>query len=81
MKGLLTKDEFVDFLRELKGFKSVSQFARESDVTPQFMGKVLDGSYNPGSNLADVHGYEMVVMYRKKITQRGNDNDRQRKTG
>lgn len=69
--GLLTKDEFVKLLLELKGWKSVSQFARESDVTPQFMGEVLKGNCNPGGNVANAHGYEQVVMFRR-ITPKGN---------
>lgn len=78
MEGM-REEEMLERLRERrKEFPSIAAFAKFCKVSPQFMSKVLDGTWHPGGRVAAALGYRQVFAYVKDPTVKAKPDKRQR---
>lgn len=65
MEAML-EEEMLEKLRgKRKEFPSIAALAKFCKVSPQFMSKVLDGTWHPGGRIAAALGYRQVFAYVK----------------
>lgn len=63
MEGMLEEEMLEKLRSKRKEFTSIAALAKFCKVSPQFMSKVLDGTWHPGGRIAAALGYRQVFAY------------------
>lgn len=66
MIGTIDEKSFLAVMKQKQGKQTIAAFAKSCKVSPQFMSKVLDGTWHPGDKIARALGFEQVVAFRRR---------------
>lgn len=63
--AVVNETQFRALMKSKQGKQTITAFAKSCKVSPQFMSKVLDGTWHPGDKIAKALGFEQVVAFRR----------------
>ena len=64
----MTSEE-VRALLKAKAVPTQAAFAKENNISPQYVNDVIKGRREPGPGVLDALGLEQVITYRRKATK------------
>lgn len=62
---MLTREQVIRLLREMKGSSSQTDLARRLNVSPMYVSDLLNGKRDPGEKVLVKLGLERVIRYKR----------------
>ena len=63
----MTQAKFIEHLRQgVRLYDGLASYARQLNVSPSYLGDVMNGKRPPGRKILDGAGFERITEYRRK---------------